>query len=288
MPARFVLKQQPIRSVAHDGWYSNAKQGHFQMVPLDGTRAVEVQADDGQSYRVTGGESVVWFAGAAQGYANSQNNDVALAKAPNVPQRIAIYGKRSATTRLILQNDKGIVQDRLEISVKKQLTRTYRMWTLRDVFNASVRTPAQIRDAMLLAEQLLFNQANIKMSAVGGDATLLFVYDVGNPIKSPIQLMASLSVLIKAMPGPTADYDVVSTWDIEHNVGISAPILNIALVEDYLPGRDIEEASTFAHELCHTFGAWLHENEAGLLMSESGDGTQMSRSVMHKVNDSGR
>ena len=289
MPAKFRSKNLGVRQMGHDGWHDDAVSGSFQMVPLDGSRFVQILADDNDEYRVSGGKGTVWISGEAQGFSAQARNDVVLPRSAGVPQRVAVYGKRSAFTRLFLHDNQGKVIDTLAVSVKKRVNKTYRMWLLADLFNTSSRTPAQVRDAMRLCEAMVFLQSNIMLTAVGGDATLIRVpLDLGNPMRYSIVAMLDLSMRLKAQPGPTADYDVVSTWKIEHNAGISAPILNVALVGDYLPGRDIEEASTFAHELCHTMGAWLHEDEADLLMSAGGSGTQMSRRVINLVNDTGR
>lgn len=289
MPARFLPKQPGLNTLAHDGWHSDAVQGGFQMVPRFGSRTVEVQTDDNAEYRVTGGTGTVWIAGEAQGLREVANNDVVLARTPGVPQSIAIFGKRSAFTRLYLLDSNGKYVDSLAVSVKTRVNKTYRMWILSDLLNTSVRTPAQVRAAMQRTETLMLAQANVQLTAVGGEATPISVpLDFGNPIKYPVNLMIELALRIKVQPGPTADYDVVSTWDIEHNVGISAPLINVALVEDYIAGLEVEEASTFAHELCHTMGAWLHEDEPRLLMSASGPGVQMSRRVINIVNDTGR
>jgi hypothetical protein len=80
---------------------------------------------------------------------------------------------------------------------------------------------------------------------------------------------------------------MVSTWDIPDAVGQTVDLFGDCMVEDYKPGNELSEMSTYAHELGHGFSCG-HTDRTKMMMSGDGsDGFQMTRTDINTINPTG-
>lgn len=302
-PARFEPKVFGELTFDHDGWYTDpflpAQKGderhvttrHFQMVPSGGAALVHVRVDGIDSVVLSEDPSVAAVGSLADGFTPSPINRAVLPAASPAPvQFVRVEAKSVGRTRILVADADGRrrIRDSVDISVKSEVRKTFRLWRLKDAIHETARTNTQMIDIMVHVAKIYKGQANVKLDQVGTPETLLIKDDLGDPIKSSNLLIPRAALAIKLSTQSTADFDLVSVWNMPHALGKAAPVLSVALIVDYKPGQLLNEASTYAHELCHAFGQIVHATQASVLMSTSPpDGFQMTKSNIDTVNPTG-
>jgi len=279
----------------HDGWFSERRSPsdnaalHFQMVPIAGQRFVTIQVD-GEACVVSSRNPVVAdVAGGDTGFVPTANNRVVLTPpgAP-FPFIVRVGGRRVGRTQIVVSDMSGAQLGVVDISVKSEIRQTYRLWALKDTKRRTTRTNQQMVSIMNAVAAIYKAQANVTLQQVGGPEELLIKGDLGDPIVSPSLLVPTAAVAIKFQNKATANFDMVSTWNLQIAVGKSNDLLGVCLVGDYKPGQTLQETSTYAHELCHAFGNGGHVTSPQLMMSGDGsDSFQMTRLDMDTINPTG-
>ena len=296
-PARIMPKVVEPLSFDHDGWFSegfgNETFGftpNFQMVPRRGDRFIIVLIEGEECIVSSRNASIATVTSPLQD-ASSTPNRVVLR--PLVPTAIStvvmVHGVQTGRTQIDVSSTGGKTLGTVEISVKDEITKTYRLWGLKDIVRRTTRTPVQMISIMNNVATLYKAQANVKLVQLDAPLDLLFKEDLGDPISSPNLLTIKVAVGIKLSKQAGADFDIVSTWDIPDAVGQTNPISGVCLVEDYKPGLDLQETSTFAHELGHAFSIGGHTTRTKMMMSGDGtDGFQMRMLDMDSINPTGQ
>jgi hypothetical protein len=302
-PARFEPKVFGELTFDHDGWYTDpflpaqkaeerhVTTRHFQMIPSGGASLVQVRVDGINSIVLSEDPGVAAVGSLADGFRPSPINRAVLPGASLVPvQFVRVEAKSVGRTRILVADADGRrrIRDSIEISVKSEVRKTFRLWRLKDAIHETARTNQQMIDIMRNVAKIYKGQANVKLEQVGTPGTLVIKDDLGDPIKSSNLLLPRVALAIKQSPEPTADFDLVSVWNMPHLLGKAAPVISVALIVDYKPLQILNESATYAHELCHSFGHISHANQAGVLMSTSPpDGFQMTKSNIDTVNSTG-
>jgi hypothetical protein len=281
--ASIVPKETRLLSFEDDGWFTGKMPGsgsaikHFQMVPSGDRRLIIVQVEDAGCFVYSQDPSVVTVDGFGIVDPATVPNRVHLAPL-GVTTRylVQLTGQRSGRTFVILCDNAGKTIDSVDVGVKRERKLTYRLWALMDVARRTRRTNDQMIRYMNNTARLYKAQANVTLTQIGVVENLLINDDLGDPISSPNLLLLRCAAFIQFVSTEsTADFDMVSTWDIPDAVGLTAPGINVCMVEDYKLGDEMRETSTYAHELCHAFGVLGHDSLTNMLMS--GDGTDSVR-----------
>ena len=280
--ARIIPKTPEPLSFDHDGWFTGTMPGfgseikNFQMVPVGEDRLITVTVDDAECFVYSREPSDVEVSGVNIVDPATVPNRIRLApRGAPFQYSIKLHGLRSSRTHVIVCDAAGTTIDSVEVGVKDVRLFTYRLWALMDVARRTHRTKDQMIACMNNVARLYKAQANVKLTQIGTVENLLINADLGDPISSPNFLLARVAFIIKLNPESSANFDMVSTWDIPDAVGLTAPGINVSMVEDYKPGNLLAETSTYAHELCHAFGVLGHDRNTKMLMS--GDGTDSFR-----------
>jgi hypothetical protein len=293
-PAQIRAKTFPPLSLDHDGWFTaNNLFGdgprHFQMVPIGGQRFITVQVDGQPCVVSSRNATVAEVASIATGFNPTPENRVVLTPlAAPFPFVVRVLGKRVGRTQIVISDTSGTQLDAVEVSVKSEVRQTYRLWALKDLKRRTVRSNDQMVSVMRTVAAVYKEQANVKLEQIGGPEELMIKGDLGDPIVSPSLLIPTAAIAIKLENKTTANFDMVSTWNLEIAVGKTNSLVGVCLVADYKPGLTMQEASTYAHELCHAFGNGGHVTLPQMLMSGDGtDGLQMTRLDMDTINPTG-
>jgi hypothetical protein len=292
-PARILPKTFPPLSLDHDGWFTanilpDDGPRHFQMVPIGGQRFITVRSTD-RMCGVSRDATVADVAGAASGFNPTPENRVVLTPpgAP-FPFIVRVHGRRVGRTQVVVSDTSGKQLDAVEISVKSEVRHTYRLWGLKDAKRRTARSNDQMVSVMNTVATVYKAQANVKLEQIGNPEELMLKGDLGDPIASPNILVPRAALAIKLENKTAANFDMVSTWNLEIAVGKTNSVVAVCLVADYKPGQTLPETSTYAHELCHAFGNGGHVTSSQMLMSGDGtDGFQMTRLNIDTINPTG-
>ncbi|HLW92772.1 MAG TPA: hypothetical protein VKS78_15930 [Roseiarcus sp.] len=294
-PARIAPKVFDPLSFDHDGWFRASFQGddpsiNFQMVPAFGGGRLITALVDGEACVVSSRNTSIATVSAPLQDASSSVNRVVLlpiAGAGEFPFVVEIHGHRAGRTLVDLSDMNGQSLGTVDVSVKEEVQKTYRLWGLKDIVRRTTRTPDQMINIMNNVTRLYKSQANVKLTQLGAPLDLLFKTDLGDPISSPNLLLARIGAGIKLSGLSTADFDMVSTWDIPDAVGQTSDIAGDCMIEDYKPGHELSETSSYAHELGHAFSCG-HTDRTKMMMSGDGsDGFQMTRTDINTINTTG-
>lgn len=283
----------PALSLDHDGWDDFELAGthiKFQMVPSDGDRTLRVTAS--RELIVSSDKPNIASVSSPQQDASSTTNRVVLRPATHTfPFDIGIHGVFTGFTNIRLSEPTGELVDRVMVSVKSHVVKTYRLWRLRDIEHETKRSGEKMIAIMEKVEKLYKNQANITLVRMG-EPEILFVKDkLKDPIEFPSIMNFNLAVAIQAKGKGGAGFDLVSTWKMDGRVGNTIP-LNISLcsMQAYDEGlnEEMREVSTYAHEMCHAFGRWVHSSRSQVLMAGDGtDSCKFDRIDINTINPSG-
>jgi hypothetical protein len=257
------------------------------MVPQGGSRFITVFVD-GEPCVVSSRRTSKTTVSAPLQDASSTPNRVVLLPQPSAfPFAVEIHGHQAGRTLVDVSDMNGKSLGTVDVSVKSAITKTYRLWALMDIVHRTTRTAAQMINYMRNVARLYESQANVKLTQLDVPQNLLFKDDLGDPISSPNLLLGRIGLQIKLLNDSRADFDMVSTWDIPDAVGQTVDLFGDCMVEDYKPGNELSEMSTYAHELGHGFSCG-HTDRTKMMMSGDGsDGFQMTRTDINTINPTG-
>jgi len=222
-----------------------------------------------------------------QDASSTPNRVVLLPPTGAFPFVVEVRGHRVGRTLVDVSDMNGNSRGTVDVSIKSAIAKTYRLWALKDIVHRTTRTAAQMTNIMRNVARLYESQANVKLTQIEVPLDLLFKTDLGDPISSPNLLLARIGVSIKLSNVSRADFDMVSTWDIPDAVGQTSDLAGDCMVEDYKPGQELPETSSYAHELGHGFSCG-HTDRTKMMMSGDGsDGFQMTRTDINTINPTG-
>jgi hypothetical protein len=291
-PARIQPKVFQPLSFDADGWFRASFQGddpsiNFQMVPQGGSRFITVLVDGEPCVVSSRKTAMATVSSPSQDASSTPNRVVLLPPATAFPFVVEVRGHQVGRTLVDVSDMNGKSLGTVDVSVKSVVTKTYRLWALKDIVHRTTRTSAQMTNIMRNVARVYESQANVKLVQVGVPLDLLFKSDLGDPISSPNLLLARIGIQIKLFNESPADFDLVSTWDIPDAVGQTFDLAGDCMIEDYKPNQDLPETSSYAHELGHAFSCG-HTDRTKMMMSGDGtDGFQMTRTDMNTINPTG-
>jgi len=284
--------EPPPLSLDHDGWDDHQLLGvnwKYQMVPFTGSRTLRLNA--GSEVIVYSDEPSVAAVSSPQQDASSSANKVVLRPATHTfPFDVKIDGASVGRTHVRVAEPSGRLIDSVEVSVKSPLLKTYRLWRLRDLEHTTLRTGDEMKAIMHLVAALYLAQANVTLVQVGEPRIILMKDKLHDPIKYPTFMNFGLAPAIALQDAGSSDFDMVSTWTQKNRVGTTIP-LNISLcsMQAYSAAEQMREVSTYAHEMCHAFGRWLHTSRKDVMMAGDGsDSCKFDKTDMDTINPTGK
>jgi hypothetical protein len=282
-----ILDLEPL-STEHDGWDDSTTLGlrsKYQMVPKGEDRYLSAKGEcivysDPKEYATVSSPTQ---------HSSSTSNRIVLRPTDGMTvSAVKVHGVSDGRGQVIACDASGKTLDSVVFSVKKPQRKTYRLWVLKDIATNPTRTEAQMIALMRHVEKAYLAQTNTTLVRLGGFAALNFKRQLGNPIKSIDLLLVDVGIAIKLSNLPSADFDLVSTWKLDGAVGQTSMISKTSLIQDYKPEQELNEASTFAHELCHAFGRSGHTSDRDRMMSDGGvDSFHMAEEDIDQINSSG-
>jgi hypothetical protein len=270
----------------HNDGFDVAAQYH--MIPARGNRKIALWATDEEKedllvYSADPNKAFISDAKAIRGRVSQAGSGFLLQRSADgfkdVAVTFSIGGRDPGSTVLKVETERGRLRGFLLVSVKAEYRLTYQLCVVRDPIHIPAKelVGANLAQNMLIAEKIWLDQANVRLTRVGGFNDVFVPINLEDPIV--IDRQKNYDAIVKA----TKNKDIVSanlyvycTWDLVYetnpNVGGSATY-NTCFVENQFSGK--AGGMLCAHEIGHMLGLGHNDVAQGYLMNALGSGSDL-------------